>query len=110
MKLKYCPLCGEKEPKWLLKEEWKLLGKQYHFKCPACGSILQVSQDDVTGLSFTTNTLAGQMKKYKGKDNKKVYVTVEKISLAVRTPENMALEGAEATLEELMEKGMKSEK
>ena len=30
VKLRSCPLCGQEQPKWLVKEEWKLLGKQYH--------------------------------------------------------------------------------
>lgn len=103
VKLRSCPLCGQEQPKWLVKEEWKLLGKQYHFMCPQCGSILRVSQDDVTGFSFTTATLSGQLKKYKGKDNKKIYITVEKIGLQVRTPENAGIEGAEVPIEELQE-------
>ena len=103
LKLKRCPLCGEEKPKWLVKEEWKLLTKDYHFLCPQCGSILKVSQDDVTGLSFTTITLVGKLKKYRGKDLRRIYVTVEKVALSVRTPERAALEGAELTVEELME-------
>lgn len=103
LKMKRCPLCGAEKPEWLVKEEWKILGKIYHFMCPQCRSVLKVSQNDVTGLSFTTATMAGQLKKYKGKDNKKVYVTVEKIGLQARTPENLRLEGAEASLEELWE-------
>lgn len=103
LKMKRCPLCGTRQPKWLVKEEWKILGKIYHFMCPECRSILKVSQDDVTGMSFTTATMSGQLKKYKGKDNKKIYVTVEKIGLQARTPENVRLEGVEASLEELWE-------
>ena len=101
LKMKRCPICGEEKPLWLVKEEWKVLGKLYHFKCPRCGSVLQVSQDDVTGLSYTTTTLSGMMKKHKGKDLKKIYVTVEKVGLSVRTPENAALEGEEEALEDL---------
>lgn len=104
--LKKCPLCGEKKPKWLVKEQWKLLGKDYYFKCPACGSILKASQDDVTGLSFTTKTFAGQMKKYKGKENRKVYITIDKIDLSVKTRENMVLEGEELSLDELINLGL----
>lgn len=112
VKLKKCPLCGEEKPRWLVKEEWKLLGKLYHFMCPQCGSILRISQDDVTGFSFTTATLSGKRKKHKGKDSRKIYVTVEKIGLQARTAENIRLEGAEASLEELfgvLTAGSKSE-
>lgn len=101
LKMKRCPICGEAEPKWLVKEDWKVLGKIYHFMCPQCRSVLRVSQNDVTGMSFTTATMAGQLKKYKGKDNKKIYATVEKIGPQARTPENVQLEGMEASLEEL---------
>ena len=104
--LKKCPLCGEKKPKWLVKEQWKLLGKDYYFKCPACGSILKASQDDVTGLSFTTKTFAGQMKKLRGKENRVIYLTIEKIDLSVKTRENMVLEGEELSLDELMNLGL----
>ena len=37
------------------------------------------------------------------KDLRRIYVTVEKVALSVRTPERAALEGAELTVEELME-------
>lgn len=101
LKLKQCPVCGAEKPAWLVKEEWKVLGKLYHFKCPRCGSILQISQDDVTGLSYTTTTLAGMRKKRRGRELRRIYATVEKVGLSVRTPETAALEGAEETLEDL---------
>lgn len=104
--LKNCPLCGEIKPKWLVKEQWKLLGKDYYFKCPSCGSILKAAQEDVTGLSFTTKTFAGQMKKFKGKENRTIYLTIEKIDRSVKTGENMVLEGEEFPLEELLQLGL----
>lgn len=106
---KKCPFCKAEEPKWMVREEWKLLGKNYYFKCPSCESILRASQDDVTGLSFTTKSFAGQMKKYKGKESRTVYITVEKIDYKVRTVENMVLEGAEIPLEELVKIAEKEE-
>lgn len=96
-----CPFCKGMHPKWLVKEEWKLLGKNYFFKCPSCGSILKVSQDDVTGLSFTTTSFSGKLKKSKGKENRQIYVTIEKIGLSVKTHENALLDGEELTLQEL---------
>lgn len=100
-KIGRCPFCKCDKPRWLVKEEWKLLGKNYHFKCPHCGSILMASQEDVTGLSFTTKSFAGQMKKYKGKDNKTIYVKIVNIGLSVKTPDNIILQGEEMALEEL---------
>lgn len=98
---KRCPFCRMEEPGWLVKEEWKLMGKNYYFKCPNCNSILKVAQDDVTGLSFTTASFSGKRKKSKGKDNRQIYVTVEKIDLRVKTQQNALLEGAEFSLDEL---------
>lgn len=99
--LKRCPFCKTWEPEWLVRDEWKLLGRNYHFKCPHCGSILMASQADVTGLSFTTNSFQGQWKKYKGKESREIYFTIEKIDLSVKNEKNMIYEGAEVTLREL---------
>lgn len=100
-KIKRCAFCKTWEPKWLVREEWKLSGRNYYFKCPQCESILRTSEADVTGLSFTTKTFQGQWKKYKGKDLRRIYFTIEKIGLSVKTPENMIYEGAEVTLSQL---------
>lgn len=100
-KLRRCPVCGAESPEWLIREEWKLLGSFYHFHCPSCGSILRVAKDDVTGMSFTTHTFAGQMKKYKGKENKVVYIQVEKVSLDKEYERYRYLNGQELTLDEL---------
>ena len=105
--LKHCPLCGADAPKWLVKDEWKLMGRLYHFLCPECESILMVSQDDVTGLSFTTHSAAGKFKRYKGKDNRTIYVKVESIGFKARTAENVIYEGADIPLQNLMELGKK---
>lgn len=108
-KLKKCPFCGQENPEWLIREEWKLLGSYYHFKCPSCGSILCAAKDDVTGMSFTTNTFAGQMKKAKGKENKVIYVQVEKLSFDEEYEKFRYLLGQELTLaelEKLMEEAM----
>ncbi|MFQ9892186.1 MAG: hypothetical protein ACLRWH_03210 [Emergencia sp.] len=99
--IKKCPFCKTWEPGWLVQTEWKLLGGDYRFKCPHCGSILRASQADVSGLSFTTASFQGQWKKYKGKENRKVYFTIEKIDLSVKNQKNMIYEGSEVTLEEL---------
>lgn len=101
--LKKCPFCSQENPKWLIREEWKLLGSYYHFKCSSCGSILRADKDDVTGMSFTTHTFAGQMKKYKGKENKVIYVQVEKLNLDERYKKFRYLIGQELTLAELGE-------
>ncbi len=100
---KQCPFCKENEPEWLVRDEWKLLDRDYYFKCPACGSIMKVAQSDVTGLAFTKATMAGQLKSSKGKDNRTVYVVVEKVGLSVRNEKNSSLEGTELSLSELKE-------
>ncbi len=99
--LKKCPFCGQENPEWLVREEWKLLGSYYHFKCPSCGSVLRAAKDDVTGMSFTTHTFAGQMKKYKGKENKVIYIQVEKVSFDKEYERFRYLNGQELTLDEL---------
>ncbi len=104
-----CPFCKEKNPKWLTRDEWKLLDREYYFKCPACGSVMKAAQSDVTGLAFTTATMAGQFKKFKGKENRTVYIKVETVGISVRSDENRRLEGAELSLAELKGLAMKEE-
>ena len=100
--LTHCPFCHAQEPRWLVKEAWKFLGRDYYFLCPECESILKVSQEDVTGLSFTTVSMAGKWKKYKGKDNRTIYVTVDTIGFSARTQEDVIYQGADIPLGELM--------
>ena len=104
-----CPFCKEQEPKWLTRDEWKLLDREYYFKCPVCGSIMKAAQSDVTGLSFTTASMAGQFKKFKGKENRTVYIKVEKVGLSVRNEKNCSIEGAEVPLTELVNMAMQEE-
>jgi len=108
-KMRRCPICGEIRPKWLMKDEWKLLGQVYgffgrifSFKCPECGSILKVREGDVSGYAFSKSTLEGLVKKQRGKDLLTVYVFVEKIGDGVRNEENAALEKREFPLPELL--------
>lgn len=101
-KLIRCPFCGTEKPLWESREQWRLTGKDYFFRCPDCGSILKVGQEDVTGMSFTTTSFAGRQKKRAGKENGTVYIRVEKIGLAVKTQKNALLLGEEFPLEELM--------
>lgn len=108
-KLTHCPFCGAEAPKWLVKNEWKLLGRIYHYLCPHCESVLQVTQDDVTGLSFTSASFSGKMKQRQGKQGRTIYVKVETIGYSARTHENVIYEGADIPLEELMKLGKKKE-
>ncbi len=98
-----CPFCKTAEPKWLVKEEWKLLTSNYYFKCPVCESELMATKDDVTGLSLTTASAQGKKKKKAGKDVNQPYLNIIKIGLKVKTPENVILQGEEVTIPQLRE-------
>lgn len=101
-KLVRCPFCKSEKPLWESREQWRLTGKDYFFRCPECGSILKVGQEDVTGISFTTASFAGRQKKRAGKDSRTIYIRVEKIGLEVKTQKNALLLGEEIPLEQLM--------
>ena len=77
----HCPFCGVQSPDWLVKEVWRLLDRDYYFKCPVCESVMKAAQSDVTGLSFTTASIAGLLKKQKAKDNRTVYIKVSYLFL-----------------------------
>ncbi len=98
-----CPFCKTEEPKWLVKEEWKLLGSNYFFKCPNCETELKVTKDDVTGLALTVASPAGKKKQKAGKEVNQPYVNIVKIGLKVKTPENIILQGEEVTIPQLRE-------
>ena len=100
---KICPFCKTEEPKWLTREEWKLFGNNYYFKCPHCQSELMATKDDVTGLSYTTASPSGKKKKKAGKILNQPYITIVKIGLSAKTQENMLLQGEELTIPELKE-------
>ncbi len=98
-----CPFCKTKEPKWLTREQWKLMGNDYYFKCPVCGSEFMATKDDVTGLSFSKASRSGKKKAAAGKIMNAVYITVLKIGIDVKTHENALLQGEELPLEKLKE-------
>ncbi|MDY4747546.1 MAG: hypothetical protein SO251_01970 [Candidatus Fimisoma sp.] len=101
-KIGSCPFCGEEHPRWLVKEEWKVIGSNnYYFKCPECESELMVPKDDVTGMSFTKNTYSGKQKMKAGKIMNMPYVTIIKIGLSAKTSENMLLKDEEIPLDQL---------
>lgn len=103
-KIGMCPFCKTEEPKWLYKEEWKLIGSNdMYFKCPHCESELKIQSDDVSGLAFSPVSPSGKKKKQAGKIQTAVYVKVEKIGLSVKTPQNMLWVGEEMPLEQLKE-------
>lgn len=102
-KIGRCPFCKTEEPKWLTREEWKLFGNNYYFKCPHCQSELMATKDDVTGLSYTTASPSGKKKKKAGKILNQPYITIVKIGLSAKTQENMLLQGEELTIPELKE-------
>lgn len=101
-KLTHCPFCRTAGPLWESREQWRLTGKDYFFRCPCCGSVLKISQEDLTGLSFTANSFAGRQKKRAGKESRTIYVRVEKIGIEVKTRENALLLGEELPLEQLL--------
>lgn len=98
--LRRCPLCGAVDMGWEISDSWSLLDRYYYFQCNNCGSVLKIPQSDVTGLSFTTNNLVGQMKKMKKKDSRKVYVKIERVGLKVKQFSNLV--GLEAPLDEMV--------
>lgn len=100
-KIGKCPFCKTAEPKWLYREEWKLFGSKYYFKCPCCESEIMVMKDDVTGLAYAPKSAAGKKKARQGKILNQPYLTVVKIGYSVKTPQNMMLIGEEMTLSEL---------
>jgi hypothetical protein len=97
-----CPFCQNKEPKWLYREEWKLLGNNsVYFKCPCCESELMVPKDDITGLSFSKASSSGKKKARQGKVMNEPYVTVIKIGFEYKNAKNMLLVGEEMTVSQL---------
>ena len=98
-----CPFCKTEEPKWLVKEEWKLLGNNYYFKCPHCETELMSTKDDVTGLALTVASAQGKKKKKAGKIVNEPYVTVIRIGLSAKTHENALLLGEELPIKQLKE-------
>lgn len=60
-----CPMCGSKNPHWLLKKAQFFqyyLFASYYFKCEICSCILSVPCPDVVGLpnDGEVNTLTGK--------------------------------------------------
>ena len=102
-KIGQCPFCKTEEPEWLTKEEWKLMGNNYYFKCPHCESELMATKDDVTGMSLTTASGSGKKKQKAGKIVNQPYITIVKIGLKAKTPENVILQGEEVTITQLRE-------
>lgn len=103
-KIGMCPFCKVEEPKWLYKEEWKLIGSNdSYFKCPHCESELKIISDDVSGLAYSPISPSGKKKKAAGKIQNEPYVTVVKIGLSVKTPQNMLWVGEEMPLKQLKE-------
>lgn len=98
--LRRCPICGALDAGWEISDSWTLLDRKYYFQCNSCGSVLKIAQSDVTGMSFTTNSLVGQVKKFKKKDSNKIYVVIERIG--VKASEYANLTGLEAPIDELM--------
>lgn len=98
-----CPFCKAEEPKWLVKEEWKLFGNNYYFKCPHCETELMATKDDVTGMALTTASAAGKKKQKAGKIVNEPYLTVVKIGLVAKTHDNVLLQGEELTIPQLKE-------
>lgn len=98
-----CPFCKTEEPKWLVKEEWKLFGNNYYFKCPHCETELMSTKDDVTGMSLTAASASGKKKQKAGKIVNEPYLTVVKIGLAAKTHDNILLQGEELTIPQLKE-------
>ena len=103
----HCPFCGVQSPDWLVKEVWRLLDRDYYFKCPVCESVMKAAQSDVTGLSFTTASIAGLLKKQKAKDNRTVYIKVEQVGNAVENREVRELSGKELPLPTLLQRSAK---
>lgn len=101
----FCPVCGTDAPRWLTAQNQKFLFKYYYFKCAVCGSILSTTEEDVCGLSKTTRTLSGKYKKHKGKDNDKIYASVDKLGAGITDIERISLQGRELILEDLLEAG-----
>ena len=60
-----------------------------------------VPKDDVTGLSYTKVTFSGKQKAKAGKTLNVPYVTIVKIGLSVKTPQNMVLKDEEIPLPQL---------
>lgn len=100
-KIGKCPFCKVEEPKWLVKDEWKLIGGNYYFKCSNCETELMATKDDVTGMSFSPASSSGKKKKKAGKIMNEPYITIVKIGLSAKTHENILLQGEEMTLTEL---------
>lgn len=98
-----CPFCKTEEPKWLVKEEWKLFGNKYYFKCPHCETELMATKDDVTGMSLTVASASGKKKQKEGKIVNEPYLTVIRIGLSAKTHDNVLLQGEELTIPQLKE-------
>ena len=103
-KIGMCPFCKKEDPQWLYKEEWKLIGSNdTFFKCPHCETELKVISDDVSGLAYSPVSPSGKKKKAAGKIQNEPYVTIIKIGLSVKTPQNMLWAGEEMPLKQLRE-------
>lgn len=103
-KIGMCPFCKKEDPQWLYKEEWKLIGSNdTFFKCPHCETELKVISDDVSGLAYSPVSPSGKKKKAAGKIQNEPYVTIIKIGLSVKTPQNMLWAGEEMPLKQLKE-------
>ncbi len=103
--LPVCPMCGDHEPYWLLKDKMEFTAHRILFRCSKCGCILSATQDDFTGTTkstayavLTTGGAVNALIKHKqGKDVKTVYVKVEDAGEARISKE---LEGKELPLED----------
>lgn len=99
-----CPICGSTHPHWSIDMKMKLDldGNRYLFKCEDCGGILSASVPDVTGVNKTALTTTGLIKKFRGKKNRVVYMTIEDIG----TQTNMnSYVGVEMPLDDLIRLG-----
>ena len=84
-KIGRCPFCKTEDPQWLYKEEWKLIGS------------------NISGLAYSPVSPSGKKKKAAGKIQNEPYVTIIKIGLSVKTPQNMLWAGEEMPLKQLKE-------
>ena len=96
-----CPLCGSREPLWNTASKYKKVMKYYLIKCSQCNSILSVSEADMTGLSYTTASVQGQLKKSSGKESRVNYVKIEEVGLELTDPAIVRLEKREMPIDEL---------
>ena len=97
-RLKICPICGEDVENWAIKSRWTLLDKMYDFTCPKCQSVLTIGESDITGLSYTSASICGQVKKMNNNEMREVYVKCKRIA---KETGKQYLQGDEFTLNEL---------